>query len=189
MATSAVAICSNALLLLGQGSINSFDEDSTGLCANLWDTVRTATLRLGTWSCARKRVSLPALATAPAFGWTYQHQLPSDLLRVVSVGEWDESHEYEIEDGKLLSDESPILLRYVYDNTTVQTWDALLTEAATLHMAALMAYPITKSETTRQSMEANFAALLKNARGVNGSEAPVDRVGDLPLFTSRARSR
>lgn len=189
MATSAIQICSNALLLLGQGSINTFDEDQTGLTANLWDTARQATLRMGTWSCARKRVELAPLATAPAFDWIYAFQLPSDYLRVVSIGNRNETPEYEMEDRKILTDVDAISLRYVYDNTSVPSWDALLAEAVTMHMAVLMAYPLTKSKAVQDAMQANFVGLLQMARGVNGDEAPVDRLGDSPLFNARGHTR
>lgn len=187
MATSSIQICSNALLLLGQGSINSFDEDRTGLCANLWPTARQSTLRMGTWSCARKRVLLAPLASAPDFDWVYAFQLPSDLVRVVSVGDRPDVFEYEIEDNKLLSDESSIKLRYVYDNENIPSWDAILTEAVTLHMAALMAYPLTKSKAVQDAMQDNLAGLLKLARAVNSQEAPVDRLGDRPLRSARGQ--
>lgn len=188
MATSAIQICSNALLLLGQGSINTFDEDATGLCSNLWPTVRQATLRMGTWSCARKRVNLAPLITAPAFDWAYAFLLPSDLVRVVSVGNRPDAFEYEIENGQILSDEPAIALRYVYDNENIPSWDAILTEAMTLHMAALMAYPITRSKSVQESMVGLLDGVLKLARGVNSQEAPIDRIGDRPLRDSRGRN-
>lgn len=185
MATSAIQVCSNALLLLGQASINSFDEDKTQLTPNLWDTCRQSTLRLGQWACARKRVTLSPLATKPGFGWTYLFQLPSDLLRTISIGERGEFFDYEIDNGQLLADEATIKLRYVYDNLNPASWDALLVEATTLHMAWLLAYAITGSSTKADALGTQFSAFLKMARGVNHSETPGETMGDSPLLTSR----
>lgn len=183
---TAIKICSNARQLCGETAIASFEEDASGLTGNLWDTARTSTLRLGTWSRARKRALLSPVATAPAWGWTYEFVLPPDCLRVVSVGESTEAIEYEHEDGRLLSNEAQIKLRYVYDNTNPGTWDSVLVEAVTFHMAALVAYAITGSKTLQDAMQANFAAVLAAARGINAEEAPVDSFGDNPIFAARS---
>ena len=185
MSSSAIQVCSNALLLLGNDAINAFSEDPTAITPNLWDLARQATLRLGVWSCCRKRVTLSPLVAAPESDWSYAFTLPPDCLRVVSVGERGQSIEYEIENGQILSDEAIIKLRYVWDNQSVPSWDALLTEAVTLHMATLMAYPLTKSPEQQSRMQDMFAAMLKLARGVNGDEAPTDPIGDTPLLASR----
>lgn len=183
---TAIKICSNARQLCGETSIAAFEEDSTGLTGNLWDMARTSTLRLGTWSRSRRRALLSPTATPPAWGWAYEFILPPDCLRVVSVGETGETIEYEHEDGKLLSDEASIKLRYVYDNTNPGTWDPVLVEAVTFHMAALVAYSITGSKSLQDAMQANFAAVLEAARGINAEEAPVDSFGDNPLFAARS---
>jgi hypothetical protein len=86
--TSAVQICSNALLLLGDNPIDSFDVDNnrTRLVANLYESKRDKVLRSHPWNCATKRVTLSPSAEAPAFDWAYQFPLPSDWLRTLSVG-------------------------------------------------------------------------------------------------------
>ncbi len=55
-----------------------------------------------------------------------------------------------------------------------------------MHMAAVLAYPLTGSKTLQDAMQANFAALLEAARGINAIEAPTDPIGDSPLFRARA---
>lgn len=185
MASSAIQVCSNALLMLGQRSINAFAEDKTGLTANLWDTVRQSTLRMAHWSCARKRANLSALVSTPPFDWVYQFQLPPDLLRVVTVGSRNQTIDYELENGLLLSDEASIPLIYIFDSINPATWDALLVEAATIHMAWMLAYPITGSTTTRDAIGSAFNDFLKIARGVNNSEKPGETMGNNPLLGSR----
>ncbi len=186
---SIITIVSNARILLGLEPINALEEDVTGLAANFWDTVRQSTIRMGSWASCRKRKLLLPEATAPDWGWAYKFILPSDYLRVISVGENDEAIEYEIEGTDtgtvLLSDEAEIKLRYCFDNKAPGTWDAILVEACTFHLAALAAYTATGSTTLQQSMQSNFAATLALARGVNAGEAPVDRMGDRPVRWSR----
>ena len=186
---SIISICSNARLLCGQSKISALSEDTRGLCDALYNPTRLSVFRLGTWSRVRKRVQLPPLAGAPAFGWVYQFQLPPDFLRLVSIGETDESIEYEIENDKILSDQPIIKLRYVYDNEQPSTWDSLLVEAVTRALAAAFAYPLTASSTVQDAMQKMYVATLTAARGVNGQEAPVDRFGDHPILNSRLIGR
>ena len=103
----------------------------------------------------------------------------------MSVGEAGESPLYEIEDRAIFMNENACKLRYIYDNTNPATWDSVLVEAVTYHMAAFIAYSVTGSTTLREAMQANFAALLQAARGVNSDEAPVDPLGDNPLISVR----
>lgn len=187
MASSAVSICSNALLLLGDRAIASFSDsgDRVTLVANLYDDVRRATLRMHPWNCAIKRVSLAPEATAPTFGWSASFVLPGDWLRTLSVGEDGDAIPYEMENGRIVCDESEVLLRYVYDNEDVPSWDALLVEAMTMHMAVALAYPITKSASMQEAMQARLNGVLQQARSVNGQESPPQEFGDYPFLASR----
>lgn len=187
MATSTVQIASNALLLLGDRPINSFDEDSDRalIASNLWDNARQAVLRAHPWNCATKRVALAPDALAPDFDWAYQFSLPGLCLRVLFVGQRDAPDDYKIEGRKILADVNPLYLEYLFDNTDVASWDASLVQAMEAYMAARMAYPLTKSNTTREAMFAEYEALLKLARAVDGQENPSETAGDTPLITVR----
>lgn len=187
MATSEVQLCSNALLMLGAQTINSFDDESDRalLVSNLWDNMRDAILRAHPWNCAKKRASLAADAAAPAFEFAYQFTLPGDCLRVLSVGEEGEHPRYKIEGRKILTDESECKLTYIYRNEDVPTWDALLVSAAEAFVAMTCAYPITKSASQQDNMIRLWQAKLREARSVDGLEEPTDDVGDTPFLSVR----
>lgn len=192
MATSPVQICSNALLMLDQDTISNFSEGTNRAtkAANLWPNSRDAVLRSHPWNCAIKRVSLAADIVAPAFGFSYQHSLPGDLLRVLEVGAEDEApYTYRIEGKKLLCDDSPIPLRYVWKNEDVTTYDALLVHALEIYMAAVLAYPMTHSTSLRDALLNDYQAVIRAARGVDGQEEPHPQVGDSPLIAARHRRR
>jgi hypothetical protein len=184
MATSAVELCSNALLLLGQTTINSFDDDSerATLMANLWPNARNAILRMHPWNCAIKRVALAPEVTAPAFDWTYSFVLPGDWLRTLDVGEDGDDCEFKMEGGKILADSNPLYLRYIFRNENVATWDALLVQAATAYMAMQAAYPITKSASMMEAMKVLYQSALRDARTTDGQEDTQDAVGDFPFL-------
>lgn len=187
MATSEVQVCSNALLMLGAQTINSFDDESerATLCSNLWENARDAVLRSHPWNCAVKRVQLAPLADAPAFEWPYQFQLPGDCLRILSVGEEGETPAYTVEGRAILCDESLLKLRYLYRNEDVPSWDSMLVSAMEAYMAMTLAYPITKSQSTQETMAKLYEFKLRQARTVDGQEQPTETVGDTPFLNAR----
>lgn len=187
MATSEVQICSNALLLLGAQPINSFDDefDRAVLVSNLWPNALEAILRAHPWNCAIRRVALAPDAVAPAFEWPYAFTLPGDCLRILTIGEEGEFPSYTLEGRKILSDENPLKLRFVYRNEDIPSWDSLLVQAAEAYMAMTCAYPITKSASMFQAMTALWAEKLKGARTVDGLENPPETLGDFPLLAVR----
>lgn len=186
MATD-ISICSNALQMLGDQAIAAFTDDSTRapLAGNLYPAIRDAVLRSHPWNCAVKRVVLSPDATAPAYDYTAQFILPGDWLRTLSIGQDGEEVDYRMESGLILANESVIYLRYIFQNKVEATWDSMLVQAMTLGMAAALAYPITASTALADSLNAQYVALLRAARSVDGQDNPPETLGDFPLYASR----
>lgn len=186
--TSSVSICSNALLRVGAGTISSLEEanDRARLCANLYPQARDAMLRAHPWNCAVTRVVLAPESTAPAFDYAYQFTIPGDMLRILSVGLEGYAEDYQIEGNRILANTAAVYLRYIRRNETESSWDALLIEAVTAEMAALIAYPLTKSATLQQTMVGLARAALQRARTVDGQDNPPETFGDFPLLAARA---
>lgn len=187
-ATSPVQICSNALLMLGDSTIASLEENSARatLCANLWDTVRDAVLRSHPWNCAMKRVALAPDAVAPAFDWAYSFTLPADVLRVWTVGQDDETPpDWHIENGKLMLDDAIAYVRYIQQLTDASRYDSMLRRALTSGMAAALAYPVTKSQSQQEAMVKLHEMHLRQARTVDGQEGTGERTLDSPLIAVR----
>ena len=187
MSTSAVSICSNALLLLGDAPISDFSEenDRTRMVANLYQAKREKVLRLHPWNCAVKRVVLSPDVDVPAFDWAYQFQLPDDWLRTLSAGLDGDLDDYQIEGRKILMDTNICYLRYIFNNDVEATWDSLLVEAMQQVMVAALTYPVTKSTTKQATEEEIVKMVLKSARTVDGQEQPAEQLGDSPLLSHR----
>lgn len=190
MATD-VSICSNALLMLGAQPINDLSENSdrARLASNLFPAVRNYVLRRHPWNCAVKRVVLAPDTDVPAFDWSYQYTLPADYLRTLSVGESGLEIEFAIESGKLLCEDNPALLRYIWRNETPGTWDDMLVWAMTVSMKAVMAYPITQSTSLEQLVEDALKDVLKQSRAVDGQDGTPETLGDTPLMNARMGGR
>ena len=185
MATD-VSICSNALLMVGAKTINDFTEnnDRTRLVSNLWPQVRDWILRSHYWNCAVARVQLAPDVTPPAFDYSLQYTIPTDWLRTLQVGELGSPIRYTQEGRKILADENPLDLVYVF-RASEGTWDAALQFSATLAMASTIAYAITQSASLAQSMYQQLVLSLKTARSIDGQDNPAETLGDFRLFTSR----
>jgi hypothetical protein len=188
--TSAVEICSNALLLLGDKPISDFSEnnDRTRIVSNIYNMKRDKVLRLNDWKCAIKRVILSPETEAPEFEWAFSFLLPEDCMRILSVGETrDDQDSYEIEGRTILMNRNACFLRYVYRNEDESSWDALLIDAMTQVMVASLTYPITKSTTKQATEEEIVRDVLKTARAIDGQDNPPETLGDFPMLSNRMR--
>lgn len=184
---SPVAICSNALLMLGAQTISDFNErtDRARLASNLYDVTRDKLLREHPWNCAVKRVLLAPDVDKPLFDFGYKFTLPADLLRVLSVGGQHERQGYRIEGRHILSNEKSLKLRYIFQNEDVTTYDSDLINLLTLAMAAKMAYAITQSTSMAQFRLQEYELALKSAKAVNGLEYPPETMGESNLLWGR----
>lgn len=189
MSVSAVSICSNALLQLGDDPISSFDEDNdrTRLVANLYEQKRDAVLRSHPWNCAIKRVVLSPSTTTPEFDWAYQFDLPADWLRNLSVGLVGDPDDHAVEGRMILMDSNVCYLRYIFRNDVPETWDSLLIDSMTEVMKAAITYATTKSTSKEQSVEQIVRDVLRSARAVDGQEGTPESLGDFPLLANRLR--
>jgi len=184
---SAVSICSNAYLSLGDKSLSSFEEsnDNAERAANLFPSVRDFILRSHPWNCAVKRVALSPDETPPAFGYSYQFTLPGDWLRTLSIGEPGDDIDHVTENMKILANTNVLYLRYIFRNIEVNSWDAMLIHCMEKAMAAALAYPVTQSTSLKEACVKEVNDALKTARAVDGIEDPPEDFGDFPLLRSR----
>ena len=191
MSATPVSICSNALLMLGDNPIASFDEegDRARLASNLWDSARDYVLRRHPWNCAIKRVILSPDTTPPAFDYGYQFTLPADWLRTLSVGFEGERPDYKMEasdaGNKLLMQSNVCRLRYIFRNEVPATWDVSLVFVMTRVMRGLFAYPITQSGSLEQLIEQVLREALREAKAIDGSEDEPAAMDDSPLMDAR----
>ena len=173
--------------MLGANPISSFQDNSPKAtqCANLYPSVRDYVLGSHPWNFATKRVLLNPDSQAPAFDWSKQYTLPSDFVRILSVGESGSENEYRIENGKILTDAAPLKLRYVWLNTNEGTWTPTMVWAMTVSMRQVLAYPITQSTSLEQLIDQAIEPILKRARSVDSMDQPPEQLGDSRLLGSR----
>lgn len=197
---SRVDICNLALLKIGSGSkITSLTDNSVAARAlsNCYDLIRKAELRANTWSFSIKRASLPASATAPAWGFANAFPLPADFVRLMQASEFyltpalldyntGDASAFAIESGSILTDyTAPLSIRYVWDVTDEGTFDALFNVALAARLAYETCEQITNSNTKKQSIRQDYMDAIKQAVRTNSIEKPPALIGDDSWVVSR----
>lgn len=187
MASSKVGLANRALTKIGSARITSLDEDSKAAATinSMWDYVLDAALRAHVWAFAKTRATLPALSTAPAFGYAYQYKLPSDFLRLLRIGTFLVYPRpcgegiYSIEGGNILTNlDAPLPIRYIKRITDPNLFDSLFAEAFACRLAAESCEAITQSATKKQAAWAEHDRAISDAIRVNAIERPAQAIGD-----------
>jgi hypothetical protein len=151
---TAVAICSDALILLGAKPISSFNDgtDEANTADRLYPDVRDMTLSMYPWSFAYKKVRLARLITTPVSEWRYEYQLPGDRLgNPRGLFETAQSYarpvkEWEIIGDKLMTNYEDVYIDYPYQ-TPEFAMPQYFVQLLKYMMAWHMAYPVTEQET------------------------------------------
>lgn len=169
--TSDTDICNIALDILGADPITSLEDDgkSGRLCKRNFALVRDAVLRAYPWNCARERTTLPALATAPAFGFAFAYQQPSDCLRVWRLTDAIEQGgiKWRAESRKILTDVgAPLPIHYIRAITDASQFDPILVQAIAARLASTIGFALT-----------GLTAAVSNAAGLyTGSKLEAQKI-------------
>ena len=174
---SVVGICNAALIKIGAGRIGALTEDSKNarLCDQRYADVRDKLLRVHTWNFAIRRAKLAREAPAPAFEFAYAYPLPVDWARTVKVTS-DASGvnriAYRQENNRVLTNATDIYLVYGAIIADPNAMDSLFRDALATALAAELAIPIADSQTRRDSMLRELAAIVPKSRSVDALDDP-----------------
>lgn len=170
--TSNVEIANRALDKLGAESIVSLTEDSENarVINRAYNSVLDSMLRSHTWNCAKVRVQLSPLATAPAFDYNYQFQLPADCLRPIfpsNVTDWS------IEKGNVLLTNDGNVLNLIYVSTLADPndMDSCFIEALASKLALEICEKVTQSATKRKLARDDYDDAMATAKKANAYES------------------
>lgn len=187
--TSKVQICNMALSRLGASIITSLTDGTTNakLCNTLFDDLSDRVLTQGSWAIAINRVQLAVTTTAPSFGYTYEYQLPTSpkCLKVLNVDDITASTDYRIEGDKLLTDISPVSIRYIGRPSTTEEYSPLLVECIEVLLASYLAYPITGDKQVAQSLKEEYVGLISNNLAIDGQQGSKDQIAISDLVSIR----
>lgn len=185
MAASVVAICNQALALLGADRITDLGDDSqpARLCSVFYEPARDAVLRAYPWNFAIRRAALAALTSTPAWGHDLEYQLPEGptpehCLRVLDVYLADERNEpWRVEGRKILTSlTAPLYISYVARITDPAQYDPLFVKALAARLAVELAYPITASSSMLDLVSRLYTQALNEARVTDAQESSPETV-------------
>lgn len=207
--TSQIEIANRALSKLGDARITDLNADlkAARAVSAAFNSVRDDELRAHGWSFAMKRAQLAAEVVAPAFGYAYAYQLPTDYVRLWQVGEWwwagpdlsdyrnAEGAPYTIEGRFILTSEgrstdgtaAPLKIRYLYRVEDTGQWDACFVEAFACRLAMEVCDELTQSDNKFTKVENQYKDAIKRAMRANAVELPPEYIADDSWVTSRMR--
>jgi hypothetical protein len=183
MATD-ISMCSNALLMIGHGTISSFTEGGSGaeVASNLYTSTFESLLSSHRWRFASAKSQLSQLTDTPLNQWTYAYALPSGYLMGIKVYP---DADYEIYENKLYSDASEVALDYLFkpDESRLPAYFAKTLE---YDLAAQFAIPVTGNRSLAEIYTIKFENQLKRSRFVDSQSRPQVGIVDSPLIEARA---
>lgn len=196
---SQIDIVNRAITKLGGARITSMNDNvkPARVMTALWDMVRREELRKNFWGFSIVRTTLPALGSAPSWGYLQQFQLPADFLRIVQVNDYfvspsasdyitgDESA-YAIEQDRILTNfPAPLKIKYVQDVTNAGIFDPLFCEAMASKLALEACEDLTQSNSKKASAADDYKQALRAAVAVNAIEQPPSPLADDSWMTAR----
>lgn len=170
MPVTQIKVCNLALIRVGADRISSITEDkkSAILLNAIYDQCRDEVQRARRWNFNTKRAVLAPTSTTPAFGYTYEYDLPADWLRTLEPDDLD--IDYVQEDSKIRTDESSLNLSYLYRNEDENSWDSQFASALAWKLAAEIAYALTQSLALAQACQAAYEKYLEEASSTDSTE-------------------
>lgn len=197
---SNVQIANSALTKIGSARITALTDNVKAAreINAIFELRRDYLLRTHNWSFAMERTMLPALSAAPAWGYTYLYQLPTDCLRVVQVDDmWvvpgmadytsgPDSEPYKITGRRIETDiGAPLKLRYIKRMTDPAQFDAAFVEVFANDLADQVCEALTQSNTKREATRAALRQSLLEAIRSNAIELPPEAIPDDSWILSR----
>lgn len=173
-------IANGALSLVGQGIILSLGDNTPAAkyCTLHMSPAVRETLAEGKWKSAKGKASLGQLTAAPAFGYSYQYQLPDDFVRMITFNDVDPDNLlrplYDIQGKQLLTDETTAQIDYVKDlmmaGNDISAAHPKLVQAMVLNLAAKLAWPMQQSRTLQENLEQRYVMALRKALSVDAKQ-------------------
>jgi hypothetical protein len=130
----------------------------------------------------------------PAFDWDFQHTVPTDCLRPISINAGggqneDAGADFQYEKGQLLTDEETINLKYIQRITTVASYPADFVTAFSFLLAAYIASDTSgasgKATEMRQFFERAVVPPVKARDANEGKARRIPPFGDSQIVAAR----
>lgn len=208
MAFSDIDVCSNALAILGEGPISSFDDQTSphsNTCSIRYPMLRDSILSGYPWKFTITQALLSKKVTTPEVRYKYIHSLPPDRVNnsVIALYRTDNTYEtpfneFIIQGDEVHSNESVIYIDYQKANVPESEWPTYFVDFMAHALATDLAMSVTKKIGIKQEMErTTYGARGRGSNGgleaktqsLDAKSSPANnRLHDFPLVTARYSS-
>lgn len=174
---SQLEIINAALSRIGANEIVSLDEGTAEarIAGASWEIARRACLRDHPWNFAIKEAELNRLTGVAPHQFKYAYRIPALCVRLLQVVG---NPVYRLQAGNIQMDGDRCQVRYVEDVQDTTQWDSLFVDVLAQRLAADIAYGITKSQATADSMYAVYDRKVRRARHIDGTEDTAQMLAD-----------
>ena len=169
-------------------SVTEVDADSkeSEVIVRWYAHVRDLVLYDFPWNFATERLAFGAAnATAPQFGYTFSHPLPSNpwVLRVLRLEEVEDA--FVVRGRAMFSDVSSPKADAIVRVTDAGIYSPPFVEALRMRLEAAIAYPVTRSTELRTSSLQIYNAFIDDLKGADSQEGTPDEEPEPSLLTVR----
>jgi hypothetical protein len=172
--SSQTEIFNLALGIVGADRLLSTTDDSkrAQVCRDAYPLARDASLEGRAWSFATKKPLLNPDPTPPEYEFGFRFKVPSDNLRVLKVNAHDDVQRdihWELVDGYIHTDYSPIRVQYVY-RTGEGNFSPNFAMAVAYKLAAEICIPLSKNIALRPQFLNDWTQMLSEAATLDGMQ-------------------
>jgi hypothetical protein len=191
MTDSKFDICSQALVLVGANTVNSFDENTTEskVSGQLYESTLENLLTRCRWRFATKQQQLSKLTTNPLGRYDSAYQVPSDALQIHTVSLSDSIIEYDRYGNEIYADTSAsdiLIADYTFQPSEAD-FPPYFKQALVFELASLFAGAIARNDTLSQLYSNKASIQLTVAKGQDSQQQTNRRV-DVNRFRNRRNS-
>lgn len=183
--STAISLCSAALLFIGADEISSFEDGSRAakLCANIYPRTRDELLQSYPWRFATTQETLAKLTTTPLFGYSYAYQLPATCLRVMGL---EGGADFHLFDGRLYTNLPEARITCLV-RVNESRMPAAVQRALEFKMAEMLAAALIEDMAKSQLFGQKAEQQLQRARVLDAQQQTVSVLSDaqFSLITSR----
>lgn len=188
MTTTAIELCSAALVKIGARPLGSFDEPSAeaDVARRLYALNLDALLSAHPWSFTLSQAELAPQPELPVADFAHAFSLPDDCLKVLSAGLPGSGRGlvYRIQGRKLMADAPAVTLTY-QRRVPEEELPPFLLPAFLARLAAEFCVPLTEGSSRAEGLYQLAAAELRLARLIDSQQSTPQRVEDFSLIRAR----
>lgn len=188
-ATTDIAICTRALVLIGAEPITSFEDGTTESIAasTLYEDAARTALTSTRWRFATNQATLNRLSDAPTGNWDAAYQLPSGLLLVNSVTVNDDPIRYDIYGSKVFCDATAsetLICDYTF-RADEANWPPYFTMAVAYRLASIFAVPVARDTNLSNALGQQAELYMARARAADAQQQTTRRLATSRFINQR----